>query len=118
MVVRGVRGAITVAENTREGIHEATSLLINTIIEANELATEDIASAFFTVTVDLNADFPARAARNLGWIYVPMICNTEIAVPGSLEKTIRILLLINTTKSQVDIKHIYLRGAAKLRPDL
>lgn len=118
MVVRGIRGAITVAENTKEAVHEATLNLIEEMTKANDLLEEDIASAFFTVTEDINADFPAYAARKMGWNYVPMLCTTEISVPGSLAKTIRVLLHVNTTKSQQEIKHIYLREAVNLRPDI
>lgn len=118
MVVRGIRGAITVAENTKEAVHEATLILLKELIEANSLKAEDIASAFFTVTEDINADFPAHVARHMGWVNVPMLCTREIAVPGSLMKTIRILLHVNTSKSQTDVKHVYLRDAVKLRPDI
>lgn len=118
MVVRGIRGAITVAENTKDEVNEATLILVQALIEANALVEEDIASAFFTVTEDINAEFPAYVARKMGWVHVPMLCTREIAVPGSLPKAIRILLHVNTTKSQKDIKHIYLRDAVKLRPDM
>ena len=118
MVVRGIRGAITVAENTVEEVQEATLTLLQEMIKQNNLQEEHVASAFFTVTEDINADFPAYAARKMGWHYVPMLCTREIAVPGSLEKTIRVLLHVNTTKSQQEIRHIYLREAVKLRPDI
>lgn len=118
MVVRGIRGAITVAENSKEAITEGTRLLLAEMIKANDLQEEDIASAYFTVTDDLNADFPAHAARHFGWVHVPMLCTREIAVPGSLEKVVRVLLHINTDRSQLAVKHIYLRDAVKLRPDI
>lgn len=116
--VRGVRGAISVDENKAEAIYEATMELLEAIVNENQIKTEDIASIFFTVTTDLNADFPAHAARGLGWQFVPLICATEILVPGSMEKAIRVLMHVNTTKNQKEIKHIYLREAVKLRKDL
>lgn len=96
----------------------ATRELLQTIINENELDPEDIASAFFTVTADLNAEFPASAAREMGWKYVPLLCSTEIDVPGRLGRCIRVLVHVNTQKSQIDLKHIYLRDAARLREDL
>ncbi|MDA8226906.1 MAG: chorismate mutase [Desulfitobacterium hafniense] len=117
-MVRGIRGAITVSENTREQIREATQELLKAIVVENKLNLEDIASAFFTVTADLNADFPASSAREIGWHSVPLICSTEIPVPGSIERCIRVLLHVNTDISQREIKHIFLREAASLRKDL
>jgi chorismate mutase len=118
MMVRGVRGAISVEANTSEAIRNATKELLEKIVKINELNPEDIASAFFTVTKDLNADFPASAARELGWTSVPLLCATEIDIPGSLPCIIRVLLHTNTTKSQQEIKHVYLKEAVKLRKDL
>jgi len=115
---RGIRGAITVQENTAEKIIEATGLLLETIIRENEISPDDIASVLFTVTADLNAEFPAVAARKMGWKFVPLICATEIPVPGWLARCIRVLLHVNTEKSQEEIKHIYLGEAAVLRTDL
>ena len=117
-VVRGIRGAITVERNSAEEITAATRELLEVIISENELDPEDIACAFFTVTADLDAEFPASAARAMGWKYVPLICATEINVPGSLEKCIRIMLLVNTAKPQTGLKHVYLKDAARLRTDL
>ncbi len=117
--VRGIRGAITVEQNSKEEILSATKELLTAIITENNVSPEDIASAFFTVTADLNAEFPAAATRELmGWTYVPMLCATEIDVPGRLEKCIRIMVHVNTEKSQTELKHIYLRGATVLRRDL
>lgn len=116
--VRGIRGAITVEKNTPEAIVEATTRLLKAIVAANELRTEDIASIFFTTTPDLNADFPASAAREMGWSLVPLLCAREIDVPTSMPMLIRVLLHVNTTKSQQEIKHQYLGEAANLRPDL
>lgn len=118
MVVRGIRGAITVERNESEEIIEATQKILESLIENNKLAAEDVCSTFFTVTPDLNAVFPARAARVMGWDQVPLLCAQEIDVPGAIQKCIRVLVHVNTNKSQHEIKHIYLRDAAKLRPDL
>lgn len=115
---RGIRGAITVEHNSAEEIVSATRELLEAIIKENSLNPEDIASAFFTVTTDLDAEFPASAAREMGWKYVPLLCATEINVPGRLGKCIRVLVHVNTRKSQTDLKHIYLRDATKLRVDL
>ncbi|MBE3584598.1 chorismate mutase [Desulfofundulus thermocisternus] len=117
--VRGIRGAITVERNTPEDIIQATGELLQAIMAENNLDPEDIASAFFTVTDDLNAEFPATAARELlGWKYVPLLCAREIAVPGRLPMCIRVLVHVNTTRSQREIKHVYLREATRLRKDL
>jgi chorismate mutase len=118
MLVRGIRGAISVEENSSEAIKGATRELLRAIITENQLESEFIASAIFTVTKDINADFPASAARELGWNMVPLICATEIDVPGSMERCIRVLIHVNTDKGQNDIKHIYLKEAVKLRRDL
>lgn len=117
-VMRGIRGAITVERNLAEEIVSATRELLEAIIKENDLDPEDIASACFTVTADLNAEFPASAAREMGWKYVPLLCATEINVPGRLGKCIRVLVHVNTEKSQRELKHIYLRDAARLRVDL
>lgn len=117
-VVRGIRGATTVERNSAEEIFSATRELLQAIIKENSLDPEDIASAFFTVTPDIDADFPAFAAREIGLKYVPLLCAVEINVPGSLGNCIRILLHVNTKKSQKEMKHIYLRGAIRLREDL
>lgn len=113
---RGIRGATTVAENSREAILAATRELLALIAERNEVAVEDIASVFFTVTEDLDAEHPALAARQLGWHDVALLCAREIPVPGSLGRVIRVLLHVNTTKSLAEIRHVYLREAVALRP--
>jgi chorismate mutase len=113
---RGIRGATTVTENTREAILAATRELLALLLQHNEVALEDITSAFFTVTEDLNAEHPALAARQLGWDDVALLCAREIAVPGSLGRCIRVLLHVNTEKSLEEIRHIYLREAVVLRP--
>lgn len=118
-LVRGIRGATTVERNKAEDIKEATKELLEALVKENELDPEYIASAFFTVTTDLNAEFPALAARELmGWNCVPLLCATEIDVPGSLEKCIRVMVHVNTTRPQKELKHIYLRRAFALRKDL
>lgn len=118
MLCRGVRGATTVDSNTREAILEETRKLLALMIRFNGIRSEDVASAIFTVTRDLDAEFPALAARQLGWLDVPLLCTYEIQVPGSLERCIRILMHWNTEKSQREITHVYIRGAERLRPDL
>jgi len=116
---RGIRGAITVENNDSREILQATGELLEAIVRENGIDTEDIAAAFFTVTADLNAEFPATAARELmGWVYVPMLCEVEINVPGRLGKCIRVMVLVNTGKSQRDLRHVYLRKATVLRKDL
>jgi chorismate mutase len=117
-VCRGVRGATTVEQNTREAILKATRQLLALIIRRNEIDPADVASAVFTVTRDVNAEFPALAARQMGWLDVPLLCGYEVEVPGSLGLCIRILLHWNTTKSQKDIHHVYIHKAISLRPDL
>ena len=118
MICRGVRGATTVSHNNRDEILEATRQLLALMIRRNGIESKDVASAIFTITSDLNAEFPALAARQLGWMDVPLICTHEISVPGSLPKCIRILLHWNTTRPQSEIAHVYVRDAVRLRPDL
>jgi chorismate mutase len=113
---RGIRGATTVEQNEREEILAATTELLELLIARNDLRAEDVASAIFTVTADLDAEFPALAARALGWTEVALICTREIPVPNSLEKCIRILLHVNTTRTAAEIQHVYMRGAVTLRP--
>ena len=117
--VRGVRGATTVPENSQGEIMDATEELLNEMVAANDMRSEDIAAVFFTLTKDLNAEFPAVAARErLGWNLVPLINSIEVDRPGSMPKCIRIMLLLNTDKPQQDIRHIYLRDAVVLRADI
>lgn len=116
---RGIRGATTLSSNTKEEIKSATVELLNKMTEENQINTEDIAFAIFTLTDDLNADFPAKYARlECGFNMVPMMCYQELNVPNSLKMCLRILLNINTKKQQNEIKHIYLKGASVLRQDL
>lgn len=118
MPCRGIRGATTVETDTAAAILAATRELLTRIVEANDVAIEDVASAFFTVTPDLTAAFPARAARELGWQHVALLDAQEIPVPGSLPQCVRVLIHWNTEKPQAEIRHVYLRGAVSLRPDL
>ena len=118
MYCRGVRGATTSEDNSRDAILQATLELLALMIRQNGIDPEDVASAIFTTTTDLDAEFPALAARQLGWLDVPLLCCTEINVPGSLPRCIRILVHWNTPTPQPDVVHVYLRDAVKLRPDL
>jgi chorismate mutase len=113
---RGIRGATTVEYNNREEILSATTELLQLLIEKNDLHPDNIASAIFTVTDDLDADFPAVAARRLGWTETALMCAREIPVPGSLRKCIRVLIHVNTTRSAAEIQHVYTREAVSLRP--
>ena len=116
--LRGIRGAIRVEENTKENILASTRELLLRMVSENEVEVEDIASIFFTATDDLNAEFPAYAARDLDLKMVPLLCAREISVPGCMTRLIRILLHVNTDKSQDQIKHQYLGDTRSLRPDL
>ena len=118
MPVRAVRGAVTVGKNSEDEIICETRNLLTKIVELNAINVDDIASIFFSVTKDLNAAFPAVAARQLGWTSVALMCTNEMDVPGSLEKCIRVLMHINTDKNSGEIRHVYLKDARTLRPDL
>ena len=118
MLVRGIRGATTVEANTKEDILEAAAELLTAIVEANQVEHDNVASIIFSTSPDLNAEFPAVAARTLGWTDVALMCGHEMGVPGSLQKCLRILMHVNTDLGLRDVKHIYLRGARALRPDL
>jgi chorismate mutase len=116
MYCRGIRGATTVERNEREEILMATMELLQLMVHRNDLRVEDIASALFTVTGDLDAEFPAAAARQLGWDEVALLSMREIPVPGSLGKCVCVLLHVNTTHSTSELQHVYLREAVSLRP--
>jgi chorismate mutase len=118
MACRGVRGATTVARDDRDEILAATRELLALMVRRNGLEKQDIASAIFTTTPDIKAEFPALAARQLGWLDVPLLCGHEIAVPGSMPRCIRVLVHWNTDRAQDEVEHIYVRDAMKLRPDL
>ncbi len=115
MTVRGVRGATTVTADTREAILDATTELINEVVAANEIDKDDLASVQFTTTVDLVSEFPAVAARMLGWVHVPLMNSHEMDVPHGFPRCIRVLMMWNTDRAPQDIKHIYLRDAVNLR---
>lgn len=116
-ILRGLRGATTATANTSDAILEATEELLAALQKANGFAPGDVESAIFTSSPDLTADYPARAARRLGWTEVPLLGTAEVAVPGGLTLCIRVLLHFYTAKPASALKHMYLRNAAKLRPD-
>ncbi|HEY8811633.1 MAG TPA: chorismate mutase, partial [Candidatus Dormibacteraeota bacterium] len=122
MPVRGIRGATTAARNSSEAIVEATTELLVELARLNELDRDEVCFAYFTTTLDLDAEFPALAARRMGWTTVPLLCGNDMVVPGpnprSVPMCIRILLLYNTDKAQSEMKSAYLRGAQAIRADL
>ena len=115
MLCRGIRGATVAAGNTKTDILAATRELLHKMIEANQVEKEAVAYVLFTMTADLDAEFPAVAARQLGWTEEALVCSQEISVPGSLPRCIRVLILVNTDKKSDEIKHVYIRGAEVLR---
>ena len=115
LVCRGIRGATTTQENTDTAIYAATRELLAQLIDSNQIDQENEAAAYFTVTIDLNAAYPAAAARQLGWNSTALMCSTEIPVPGSLPRCIRVMLLYNTEKSQLEMVNLYLNGTDVLR---
>ena len=117
MPCRGVRGATTADANTSEDILKASRQLLALLIRQNGIRQEDVASVIFTTTPDLDAEFPALAARQLSWLGVALICTHELAVPGALVRCVRILIHWNTDKPADKIVHVYIKGAASLRPD-
>ncbi len=117
--LRGIRGATTVEQDKPSLIYQATQELLKAILEANDINDFNlITSIFFSATPDLTSSFPAEAARAMGMDFVPLMCNQEMAVPNSLSRTIRAMVHVHTSKSQTEVKHIYLREAVQLRPDL
>ena len=110
MAARGIRGAITASANEPEAIVDATSRLLREIIERNDVRVEDIGAIFFTTTPDLTAEFPAAAARELGWNDVPLLCGHEMSVPGRLDKCVRVMMVVNVDVAQSAIRHVYLDG--------
>ncbi|WP_391208974.1 chorismate mutase [Psychrobacillus sp. L4] len=118
-MIRGVRGAVTVREDSNEEVLRETARLVTEMARANDINPETIASVIISTTTDISSAFPARAVRNLdGWTFVPVMCTHEMNVPGALEKCIRLLMHVNTEKTQKDIQHIYLNNAVQLRTDL
>ncbi|GGP89077.1 MULTISPECIES: chorismate mutase [Actinomadura] len=118
MTVRAVRGATQIDADDRDQILEATTELVSEVMARNELTTDDVISVIFTVTPDLTAEFPALAARKLGFHEVPLLCATEIGVPGALPRVIRLMAHIATDRPRSDVQHVYLRGATALRLDI
>ncbi|KUG04674.1 chorismate mutase ii [hydrocarbon metagenome] len=118
MLVRGIRGATTIEKDQKDEILTATTELLQMIKQENQIDVEDIASVLFSTTSDIRSAFPALAARNIGWNQVPLLCFQEIEVPGSLPRCIRVLMHVNTDKSQDEIRHIYLKEARQLRSDI
>jgi len=122
VAVRGIRGAITAEANTAQAIVEATDALLRELIDLNQLDPDEVAFAYFTTTPDLNAEFPALAARRLGWVDVPLLCGHDMDValpnPRGVARCVRVLLLYNTDKKQREMRHAYLRGAAAIKADL
>ena len=118
IVCRGVRGATTIEQDSREEVLLATGELLQLIVQANQIVPEDVASVIFTTTTDIVSEYPALAARKMGWVDTPLMCGHEMAVPHGLKKCIRILLHWNTGKSPKEIQHVYIKGAKNLRPDL
>ena len=118
MFCRGVRGATTAETVTREEILSATRQLLALMMRQNGIDPREIGSAIFSTTCDLNAEFPALAARQLGWLEVPMLCTHELDVPGSLRRCIRVLLHVETDRPRTALRHVFLEGAIVLRPDL
>jgi chorismate mutase len=118
VAVRAVRGAIQIDVNERDAILEGTSELVREMLHRNEIADEDLISIVFTATPDIDAEFPAYAARLMGMTDVPLLCATEIAVPGAMPRVLRLLAHVETDRPRAQIHHPYLRGAAMLRRDL
>ncbi len=118
MQVRAIRGATTVKNNTSDEIIAETIFMLEQIVEKNQIKKADIISAVFTMTNDLDAIYPAVAARQLGWTEVALMCVNELSIPDSLGKCIRVMIHINTEKSNTDLYPVYLKGAVILRPDL
>lgn len=119
MKVRGLRGATTVTHDDKDEIYQATKEMMEEIVRLNEIDVDDVASVVLTMTSDLHAAFPALAVRQIpGWQWVPLMCAREIDVPGSLPRSIRVLVHLNTDKAQNELVHVYLGDAVQLRPDL
>ena len=118
MSVRAIRGAVQLTSDSEEEMKSEVPALLAEMLERNALIEADVISALFTVTPDLTSSFPAAAARSAGWTDIPLMCAVEIAVPGALARTVRVLLHVETGKNRAEIAHIYRGGAQILRPDL
>jgi len=118
VTVRAIRGAVQVEANDRDAILDGTTELVSEVVARNDLSTDDVISVLFTMTPDLTAEFPALAARKLGFHDVPLICATEIPVPGAMPRVVRLMAHVETSRARAEIQHVYLRGAAALRLDI
>jgi chorismate mutase len=118
VAVRAVRGAVQVRGNDRDEILAGTAELVAEVMSRNELSTDDVISVLFTATPDLTAEFPALAARKLGFQEVPLLCAGEIAVPGAMPRVVRLMMHIETSRPRSELQHVYLRGAVALRLDI
>jgi len=116
--VRAIRGAIQVDVDDRDAILDATAELVTEVLDRNGLTADDVISVIFSATPDLTAEFPALAARKLGFQEVPLLCCAEIAVPGSMPRVVRLMMHVQTERDRADIQHVYLRGAVALRLDI
>ncbi len=118
MALRAFRGAIQVDHDVRDEVHSATAELVAEVMKRNELDNADLVCIYFTATPDITSDFPAYAARQMGFTDVPLMCSVEMAVPDSMPRVVRLMALAETDRARPDVKHVYLRGAAALRRDL
>lgn len=118
MGVRAIRGAIQVEADDRAAILDGTAELVTTVMARNKLSTDDVISVIFSATPDLTAEFPALAARSLGFQEVPLLCCTEIGVPGAMPRVVRLMMHVETSMARSQVQHVYLRGAAALRLDI
>jgi chorismate mutase len=118
VAVRAIRGAVQIDSTDRDAILEGTTDLVSTVMSRNDLTTDDVISVLFTVTPDLTAEFPALAARKLGFHAVPLMCATEIPVPTAMPRVVRLMAHVDTDRPRADMQHVYLRGAAALRLDI
>ena len=118
MAVRAIRGAVQISGNDRDEILAATTELVTEVMSRNDLSTDDVISVLFTATPDLTAEFPALAARKLGFQEVPLLCASELDVPGAMPRVVRLMMHVETTKPRSALQHVYLRGAAALRLDI
>jgi chorismate mutase len=116
--IRAIRGAVQVETDDREAILEATAELVSEVMSRNDLTTDDVVSVLFTSTPDLTAEFPALAARKIGFHDVPLMCASEIDVPGAMPRVVRLMAHVSTEKPRSEIQHVYLRGAQALRLDI
>jgi chorismate mutase len=118
MAVRAVRGAIQIARDDRQEVLDATTELLSAVLERNQLVPDDLISVVFTATPDVRSEFPAYAARQMGITDVPLLCASEIDVPGAMPRVLRLLAHVETDRPRAEVRHVYLRGAAALRTDL